>query len=128
MKRPRMNQRQKARLGRLLNMYYSPSELANEIGCSTDTIYKSFIPAGCPHKRDGKRIWIVGSKFREWILEATRRAPKQPMPEGFAYCLRCKKPTQMVDVKLNPTNVYVEFITGHCAECGARVNRAKARE
>jgi len=123
-----MTQRQMAHLPRLLWMYYSPSELADEIGCNVDTIYKSYIPAGCPHTRDERgRIWIIGSKFSVWALETFRRKPKPKMPDGMAYCLRCRRPTLMLDTRLNPLNVYVEFLTGRCAECGATVNRARAR-
>jgi hypothetical protein len=28
---------------------------------------------------------------------------------------------------MNTINAYAEFITGRCAECGARVNRARAK-
>jgi len=60
-----MTQRQMAHLPRLLWMYYSPSELADEIGCNVDTIYKSYIPAGCPHTRDERgRIWIKGVRTK----------------------------------------------------------------
>lgn len=129
MKKPRMTQCQMARMPRLLWMYYTPGELAAEIGCSVDTIYKSYIPAGCPHKRDERgHIWIIGNKFRIWALETFKRKPKPKMPNGMAYCLRCRKPVKMLNTTLNPKNVYVEFITGRCAECGATVNRARARK
>jgi len=125
----KMTQRQLARLPRLLWMYYSPAELADEIGLNVDTIYKSYIPAGCPHKRDEQdRIWIIGTQFRRWALDRFQRRSRPPMPDGFAYCLRCRKPTQMLDVRLNPQNVYTEMVIGRCAECGARTNRTRKRQ
>jgi len=50
MKKPRMTGVQMSHLGVLLWMEYKPSEIAEEIKCNTDTLYKSYIPAGCPHK------------------------------------------------------------------------------
>jgi hypothetical protein len=124
----RMTRVQMARLPRLLWMYYSPAELSNEIGCDVGTIYRTWIPAGLPHKRDENgRIWIIGTKFTEWAIEQFKRKPHPKMPNGMAYCLRCRKPVMIVDPRLHPTNVYTEFITGCCAECGARVNRARKR-
>ena len=46
--RPRLNRSQTGRLKRLLDMQYSVAELAAELGCSPDSIYRSHIPAGCP--------------------------------------------------------------------------------
>jgi len=36
------------KLGRLLNMLYKPSEIAEEIGVAQDTVYRSYLPAGAP--------------------------------------------------------------------------------
>ena len=67
--RPRISRPQVIRLGRLLNMYYKPSEIAEEIGISPDTVYRTYIPAGCPHEVDESgRIWIIGTTFRDWAL------------------------------------------------------------
>jgi hypothetical protein len=52
---------------RLLNMQYKPGELADELGVSVQVVYKTWIPAGCPHERDAKgQLWMVGSEFRAW--------------------------------------------------------------
>lgn len=67
MKKPRMTGVQMSHLGVLLWMEYKPSEIAEEIKCNTDTVYKSYIPAGCPHRRDEEgNIWIVGTEFAVW--------------------------------------------------------------
>ena len=64
---PRFKRAQLIRLDRLLHMRYTPAELAREIGVSVDTVYRSYIPAGCPQEpRGGGRYWIVGSEFRDW--------------------------------------------------------------
>jgi hypothetical protein len=123
-----MTQQQLARLPRLLWMYYSPAELAEEIGLNVDTVYKSYIPDGLPHKRDdGGRIWIIGSHFRTWALQRFKRKPKEKMPEGCAYCMHCRKATRMVNVQTTPQNQYTAMLSGLCAECGRRTNRASKR-
>ena len=49
---------------KLLDMLYTPKELANEIGINVRQVYKVYIPAGCPHERDEHRhIWINGKAF-----------------------------------------------------------------
>ncbi len=50
---------------KLMNMRYSPAELARELGVGVHIIYKSWLP-GCPHSRVGGRIWIVGTELRAW--------------------------------------------------------------
>ena len=84
MRKPRMSQSQIARLGRLLWMRYKPSELADELGCSVDTIYKSYVPSGCPHQRDdatGLMGWPIGwtvleplatDKYQQWLEQHGR--------------------------------------------------------
>ncbi len=124
----RMRREQIIRLGRLLNMYYRPSELASEIGCHVDTIYRSYLPAGCPHKRDEHgHIWIIGTEFAEWARIAIKH-DRIPLGKGEAYCLKCRKPVSIVgDIKITPTNRYLELVSGKCPECGKTVNRAQAR-
>jgi hypothetical protein len=124
----RLRREQIIRLGHLLEMCYRPSELAAEIGCHTDTVYHSFIPAGCPHERDEHgHIWIVGTQFADWArhMQMQRRTP---LADGEAYCLRCRAAVQMIGpLTVTPTNRYLELVTGTCAVCGATVNRARAR-
>jgi hypothetical protein len=123
-----MTQRQIAKLPRLLHMKYAPSELAEEIGCNVDTIYRSFVKSGCPHERDDKgHIWIVGDLFRAWAQETIQHHPRAvKMAEDEAYCLHCRKVVKMKFEGIRPANLYAEFVTGRCIECGARVNRSRA--
>lgn len=61
---------QRMRLIKLFDMLYKPSELAEEVGFTRRQVYRVYIPAGCPHKRDEhKHIWINGKAFREWYEE-----------------------------------------------------------
>jgi uncharacterized protein with PIN domain len=124
----RLRRNQMARLGRLLEMRYRPSELAAEIGCHLDTVYKSFIPAGCPHERDERgHIWIVGTEFAKWAREKSTHQHIK-LADGEAYCLKCNKPVKMKgEITIKPTNRYLELMTGRCPQCNSVVNRARAR-
>lgn len=117
------------RLGRLLYMEYRPSELAEELGCSIDSIYKMYLPAGCPHRRDDTgHVWIVGTQFSEWVRIALQKT-KTPMAEGEAYCLKCNSPVKMQGpFQVTQTNRYLELVRGQCPICGTVVNRARARQ
>jgi RNase P subunit RPR2 len=116
------------RLGRLLEMRYRPSELADEIGCHVDTVYRSYIPAGCPHTRDETgHIWIVGTEFAEWAREVNSREGVT-LEDGEAYCLKCEQPIQISDpITVRPTNRHLELLSGACPQCGTTVNRARRR-
>ena len=117
---PRLTRTQVIRAQHLLNMRYAPSELADEIGCKTDTVYRSFIPSGCPHERDdGGRLWIMGAQFREWA-RATGGGDRtrEKMPAGVAYCFHCRKRVKMLKTTVAPTNRYLE--TGARRVCGVR--------
>ena len=116
------------RLGRLLEMRYRPSELADEIGCHVDTVYRSYIPAGCPHTRDESgHIWIVGTEFAKWAREMnSQRGTTLDDDEG--YCLKCEQPVQISGpTKVRPTNRYLELLSFTCPQCGTTVNRARKR-
>lgn len=109
-------------------MEYSPSELASEIGVSVDTIYHTYVPCGCPHRRDDTgHIWIVGTDFADWAREmfAKRRHKMEP---GQAWCFKCKEPVRMVgDLEVRSSNRYLEVVIGKCERCGSTVSRARAK-
>ena len=70
----RLNGQQKNRLVKLLDMFYKPSEIAEEIGFSVRQVYRVYIPAGCPYERDSKkRLWSNGKAFREWAIEIYKK-------------------------------------------------------
>lgn len=128
--KPKMSRVQIVRLRGLLNMEYSPSELAHEIGFNVDTLYSSYLPAGCPHRRDETgHIWIVGRAFAEWAHEMfVRRKEPLEIGEGQAYCFKCAAVVRMLGpIKVTPTNRYLELVTGTCEFCGHIVNKARKR-
>ena len=109
---------------------YRPSELAEVLDCHVDTVYRSFIPAGCPHTRDSHgHIWIVGTEFAQWARDMMASQKRTPLADGEAYCMKCNKPVQMTGpITVRPTSHHLELVTGTCPDCGTTVNRARARE
>ena len=128
-RRPKFGRSQIIRLGRLLNMRYTPAEIAHEIGVTVDTVYRSYIPAGCPAEQDlDGRIWIVGTEFRQWVRLTKRRKQKHPefSKPGVGWCFHCSKPVRIMQASIQPVNYYLELLQGECEFCGNIVNRAQA--
>lgn len=127
---PRLNRSKAAALERLLNMLYKPAELAEELGVSHDTVYRSYIPAGAPVVLDaGGKVWINGRQFAQWAREyltTTRRGKsKPPMPAGHAYCVRCNRVVMVQSPKTRPHSrrANVVQLSGSCPECGGKIHR-----
>lgn len=123
----RLGMKQIARLKRLLYMKYKPSEIASEIGIKVDRIYKSYIPAGCPHVREDGHIWLVGDEFAAW---AKRNLTKQtiPIPADHAWCFRCKQSRQIVEPEIvEGVNRYVERVITVCEICGTQLTRFRSK-
>lgn len=114
------------RLTRLLDMMYHPSWLAAEIHVSVDTIYRTYLPAGCPFDRDvDGNIFINGKAFAEWLRRrAKSRKGIVKLEEGQGYCTRCNDARTMVRPRLRQSGRYTKIYQGKCPVCGAKVNRA----
>ena len=86
-RRPRLTKDLKGRLHELLPMEYRPSEVAEVVGVSVDTIYRGWLRAGAPHRRDDTgHIWIVGSELATW-LRGFERKLSVTLEEGEVFCL-----------------------------------------
>ena len=121
-----MTREQLLRVGHLLHMRYKASEIAEEIGCHADTIYRSYIPAGCPHERDERgHVWIVGTAFRDWA-RSTFGKQGAKMQTKQAYCLRCRKPVSIVDQSTSLSIVTLHWLRASVQMWGI-VNRAKRK-
>jgi hypothetical protein len=102
---------QRLRLLKLLDMYYSPGELAKEIGVTQRQMYRVYLPFGCPSLRDGRRYWWINGKlFREWY-EATY--PRVRLKPDEAFCLSCRKAVRM----LKPVRRKAEGLTYMICKC-----------
>lgn len=74
----------------LLDMLYTPAELAEELQVDRDVIYHQLIPAGLPHQRDTiGHIWIHGPTAATWILNQRRRKSRMLEKNEFL-CLHCR--------------------------------------
>lgn len=126
MRTPLIRHKQIARLGRLLNMLYKPTELAQEIGVNEDTIYRSYIPAGLPYIREGHAIWIHGPAFVQWAKEkSAARRVKNALPDGHAYCIKCDQPVPMVSPRIVYSNALrkIDILQSTCPHCLRAINR-----
>ncbi len=123
-----LNRIQRLRANGLLNMEYTPSELAAELGVKTDIVYRGLIPNGCPHRRDENgHLWLIGTAVADWLRHQEKT--RHPLADGEAWCLRCNQPVKMLPpLTVTPTNRYLELVSATCPQCGTRINRARARQ
>jgi hypothetical protein len=127
-RQPLLKHTQIIRLMRLLDMLYKPSELADEIGVNVDTVYRSYIPAGLPVIRDEDgHFWIHGPAFVAWAREtiAQKKAKRQGLPEGHAWCMTCNRPVKITALRVRSISRYSELVQGTCPACGKTVNRLR---
>jgi len=121
----RLDGRQRNRLKRLLNMLYTPKELAEEIGITKSQVYRVYIPQGCPHERDSRRhIWINGKEFSQWYQQAY---PKVRLKSDEAFCLTCKMAVKIMDPVRQAKNGLI-FDECHCPHCGRKLARIVDRD
>lgn len=118
----KLSQPQEQVLRRLLHMEYTPTELAQEIGCPQSAI-KRAMDAGCPVRQEGKYTYIVGDAFARWYKSLPKKPKAHLKNPDDAYCLRCRKVQRMTDVELLPNSTGVLLAQGICAVCGATINR-----
>lgn len=130
MRKPLFKHTHIVKLSRLLNMLYKPGEIAEEIGVAPDTVYRSYLPAGLPHRRDAHgNIWIHGPAFAAWAREVIQkhRAEHPGIPADHAWCLGCKGPVLMVDPQVIYAGRGMEVLQSACPGCGRPVNRARGQ-
>lgn len=112
----------KCRATGLLDMMYTPDDLAQELGITKRDIYHKLIPAGLPHIRDESgHVWIYGPEVAKWIDEIYQGRSFK-LGEGEAYCLRCNKGVMMVNPQCRQVG-RLTILQGTCPDCGAKVNR-----
>jgi hypothetical protein len=130
MRKPLFQHTHIIKLGRMLDMQYRPSEIADEIGVCTDTICRSYLPAGLPCTRDEKgNVWIHGLTFAAWAKEtiAKKASKRTGLAADQGWCLRCGCPVQMIAPTVRDNNYYTELLQSRCPNCGTPVNRLRAR-
>lgn len=118
------------KLGRIMDMLYKPSEIAEEIGVSVDTVYRSYMPAGCPYIEDEhKRYWIHGPAFVAWARQtiSQRKRNRYPLAENQAWCMKCNRPVEMKRARPVHQNRYMVILQSTCPHCRTKVNRTARR-
>jgi len=115
----------KSRLPRLLNMAYTPRELAEELACSIRQV-RAALDAGAPHSRNEKgHLAINGRQFADWLH---REPPHTKLQPNEAYCFKCRSAVPFTAVTTTATNGNSELAKGVCPQCGTTICRARRRE
>ena len=131
MRQPLLKHTHIIKLGRILDMLYKPGEIADEIGVTQDTVYRSYLPAGLPHTRDTKgNVWIHGPAFVAWAREtiSMRKSKRAGLLDDHAWCMKCNRPVRLNQPRVKIVNRYLELLQAPCPGCGRTVNRARARQ
>ena len=119
-----------SRLGGLLHMEYTPTELARELGCTRPKIL-SAVEGGCPHRRTKSgHLRIVGDAFAAWY-EALCRRRKQPLGPNEAFCLACQRPVPLPpedQLQVHPLPNGNQRVEARCPICQKTVNRIRSGE
>jgi hypothetical protein len=116
--RGRLNGTQRNKVKGLLNMMYSPRELAEEVGIEKNQVYRVYIPLNCPHERDEQgRITIHGLSFRLWYEDIYK---KVKVEKNQAWCVSCKKIVDVSDSK-RFTKGRLIYDLSTCPICGKSV-------
>lgn len=119
--RGRLHGDQLRRLPSLLDMLYTPSELAAEVGFTRRQVYRVYIPKGCPHERDKTgHVFINGEAFHRWYRDTYKKLQLAP---NEAYCVSCKVVVTMQNpaIEIRGTYKYYKFT---CSTCRRTVTRA----
>jgi hypothetical protein len=111
---------QRNRLKSLLNMYYSPKELAEEIGINIHQIYYVYVPLGCPSERDERNhLLINGKAFADWYSKAY---VKHHLGNNETFCKTCKKGVKIYRPKKKQKGSLV-YMLSTCPNCGRKLSK-----
>ena len=116
----RLSGRQRLRLNGLLDMLYTPDELAIEIGFNQEQVYRAYVPLGCPHEREGRNhILINGKKFSAWYKS---NYGKTEVGQDEIFCMTCKRPVKLVSPEVKQ-NGKLTYLLSTCPICGRRTSK-----
>jgi hypothetical protein len=107
----------------LLPMLYKVSELSEELNIHERTL-RDWLSGGAPHQTDSRNhVWVNGTDFHEWVLECQKKKTSRDMKENDGWCLRCKKPVEILNPQVIANIGQPIRIHGVCSICGGLVNR-----
>jgi hypothetical protein len=106
----------------LLDMLYSPNELADELVVPARSI-REWITKGLPYQRDRRgHLWVSGRELYQWVETTRSVRPRCPLGSDEAFCLRCRRRVKLVNPIVSD-RVTPPLLTGTCPHCGTTVNR-----
>jgi hypothetical protein len=112
--RGRLSGTQRMRLLKLLDMLYTPAEIASIVGFSRRQFYRVYFPSGCPDKRDAQGFhWVNGKAFARWYSKNYKKVTLSP---NETFCLTCKMPVPIVNAETRQRNNLV-YLTSACPHC-----------
>jgi uncharacterized protein with PIN domain len=117
------------KLRKLLPMYYKVAEIAEALGVTVETIYRTYLPAGMPFVREGKQIWIVGTEANAWARAyLTGKILARKMAADEAWCMTCNRPVKMINPRvMEVDHTHLARIAARCGICGKKLSRMKRR-
>ncbi len=121
-----LTQPQRERARGLLNMYYTPAELAEELGLSDRSyIYHTLAKHGLPMTKDeAGHVWIRGTDVLPWYIDYCKKLKRKVEPDQV-YCMRCKQSRPIKPDTLEiVTFGRVRMQKGRCAVCDAVTHKA----
>ncbi len=119
--RGRLKGNQLRKLIGLLDMLYTPAELAEAVGFTRRQVYRAYLHLGCPHVKDETaHIFINGHEFYGWY-QATYR--KQKLGEEEVYCVSCKCAVPLINPIAMQKNNY-HYWSAICPNCHRKLARA----
>jgi hypothetical protein len=120
-RRGRLHNNQLRQLYCLLDMLYTPSELASAVGFARRQVYRVYVPLGCPHERDVTgHVFINGQSFHRWYRETYKKLQLAP---NEAYCVSCKVAVPMHNPIVETRGTY-KYYKSSCLTCQRMVTRA----
>lgn len=118
--RGRLSGVQRMRLRALLDLMYTPGELAAAVGFTRRQVYRVYAHLGAPIERDGSgHLWINGKNFCAWYFKTY---PKPALEHNFAFCMTCHAPTEIIEPELIEKGG-IKFLQSRCRFCGRCVTR-----
>lgn len=111
----RLNGKQRNRLKSLLDMLYTPKELADEVGILVNQVYSVYVPFGCPSVRDVRRhIFINGKLFADWYSKVYL---KIRLRDDETFCKTCKGAVKIFQPEQKEKDGLI-YVVSVCPVCG----------
>jgi hypothetical protein len=122
----RFSQRVIVSASHLLNMWYTPSELAEELDIAARTI-RDWTRQDLPHRKDNAgRLWIDGRELATWVKNHQSQ-PQVTLQSNEGFCLKCKVPVVIQNAYMTKRGK-MQLLTGQCPQCTSTVYRGVASD